>query len=393
MGYLLWHKYTLNVFVSEEHISSTMGKKTRRNQQAGFTVISEDELKPMANHVAVCCGKSLVTFGGYDYDKRMRMFPHSFHDIYEYNTDSGQWKKHTIPETETVPSVKLSVVANAACYAVVVKNNIYFYLEDVWKLSKTPQKNFTWTKVDVQGIRPCYRTAPSYWEFDDKMWLFAGYLDSIPFRDGEYNFTSFDFSSRQFSNVQSFGEIPSSRIEFEAAKLGSKVYLYGGRHDYNIRLDDLYVLDMNSLTWTQLYPAGPLQPVARGGHTFTAISDTEIMLHAGYLADTLHANDTWILDITSLSWKECSQSEHKKRSWHSATNIDGSVIIIGGLDCGNPPNRYDWTTHSDVFHITHENRPKALEQLSLRAVHKHKDLLTPTDRCMPEELYARFCDM
>ena len=319
--------------------------------------------------------------------KKQWRIPHSVHDIYEYNTDSGQWRKYTIPESETVPSVDSSdVVQTAYGYGVAVRNDIYYYLEDVWKLSKTPQKNFTWTKMDVRGIRPCYRIQPSYFEFDDKMWLFAG--DKSLHKE-EHDFISFDFSSRQWSNVQSFGEIPSSRIESEAAKLGSKVYLYGGLDSHRTRLDDLYVLDMNSLTWTQLYPAGPLQPIARGCHTFTAISDTEIMLHAGVWAGRVYASDTWILDITSLSWKECSQSEHKERSWHSATNMDGSVIILGG----SFQIPYGWTVHNDVFHITYEHRPKSLEQLSLRAVHKHSDLLTPTEGCMPEELYARFCDM
>ena len=175
-------------------------------------------------------------------------------------------------------------------------------------LQKSSQNKFTctWTKIDVEGNTPTYRHFPGCWEFDERMFLFSGL-----WADETEPTICFDSTSQAWTTVESFGEIPSWRIGCDAAKIGTNVYLYGGRGNFG--LDDLYVLDMISLTWTRLYRAGQLQPMARACHTFTAISDTEIMLHAGYCVENDDDfSDTWILDLTSLSWNECSQEEHTK---------------------------------------------------------------------------------
>ena len=358
-----------------------MGKRKRRKQQANVTVIGEDELEPIYDHVAIRYHRSVVVFAGYGDDMNIdERIERSLRNIYVYNIDSEQWRKFTIPDSKPAPSMLVS----CGC-AVVIRNDIYFYIRDMWKLAKSSQNKFTWTKIDVEGNTPCYRDLPGCWEFDEKMWLFSGLWAA----ENDPEFICFDPTSQAWTNVESFGEIPSCRIGCGAANIGSKVYLYGGREKFG--LDDLYVLDMINLTWTRLYPAGQLQPMARAFHTFTAVSDTEIMLHAGYFVENDDDfSDTWILDLKSLSWKESAQ-EDMKRSRHSATNIDGSFIILGGMF--KDPFGYRVHVYSDVHRITYRCVPKTLEQLTLQVVHKYKDLLKPTDSSMPEDLYERFCDM
>lgn len=44
--------------------------------------------------------------------------------------------------------------------------------------------------------------------------------------------------------------MPLPRAAHGVARLQHRVFVFGGRHDAS-RLDDLYVLDMTSLVWTQ----------------------------------------------------------------------------------------------------------------------------------------------
>jgi len=46
------------------------------------------------------------------------------------------------------------------------------------------------------------------------------------------------------------GSVPSPRAAHGVAKLGPRVYLFGGRHDAT-RLNDMYMLDMSDCTWTR----------------------------------------------------------------------------------------------------------------------------------------------
>ena len=386
------HKFTLvlhipGICLQKEHRRSTMGKQKRGTQQTTVTVIGEDELGPMCDHVAIRYGRSVVVFAGYENQinsqKRIVRNERSLHNIYVYNLDSEQWRKFTIPDSEPAPCMYLDTLRRVAAKgcAVVIRNDIYFYIRDMWKLTKSSRNNFTWTKIDVERNKPIYRDFPGCWEFDEKMYLFSGLWAH---KTGPA-FICFDPTSQAWMNVESFGEIPSCRIGCGAEKIGTKVYLYGGKETFSF--DDLYVCDMINLTWTLLYPAGQLQPMARAFHTFTSVSDTEIILHGGYFVENNNDfSDTWILDLTSLLWKECSQEEDEKRSRHSATNINGSHIIIGGLG----PNLW---IYSDVHHITYSYEPKTLEQMTLQVIHKYKDLLKPTDSSIPEDLYERFCDM
>ena len=80
-------------------------------------------------------------------------------------------------------------------------------------------------------------------------------------------------------------------------------------------LDDLYEVNMLSLTWTQVQTSGSLSPMKRHSHSFTAISDEQILLYG-----ESNDNTSWILDLPSLSWREHHVPTHFDVK---ATEIDG----------------------------------------------------------------------
>ena len=59
----------------------------------------------------------------------------------------------------------------------------------------------------------------------------------------------FDLATSRWRNPCCRGAVPSPRAAHTAARVGHHVYVFGGRH-CNKRLNDLYQLNLHTLTWT-----------------------------------------------------------------------------------------------------------------------------------------------
>ena len=94
------------------------------------------------NDILVTCGNGL-NFQGI-----------SPHEIWLFNIYTKQWRKHQIPDKQKAPPPTVN-----AC-AVVIKRDLYMFggqhalntkTNDIWKLSKTPQGCFSWTKSKYEN--------------------------------------------------------------------------------------------------------------------------------------------------------------------------------------------------------------------------------------------------
>ena len=116
------------------------------------------------------------------------------------------------------------------------------------------------------------------------------------------------------------------------AEIRANVWLFGGK-DRDKCFHDLYKLNMESLTWTKIQTAGSLTPMDQATHSFTAISNKQIILYGGS-----DVNPCWILDLPSLSWREYyspsyvdgEATENNGRCRHTGTIGTDSIIIFGG---------------------------------------------------------------
>ena len=136
-------------------------------------------------------------------------------------------------------------------------------------------------------------------------------------------------------------------------------------------------------TWT-LIKTNQVKPPGRHGSTLTMILDDKLVLHCGGDSDDVELNDTWILDLPSQTWTQYASYEDHPRLGHTGSRgINNNVIIIGGL--------YDWpnifrdnqvSKYKTVFHLRVE--PKSLQQLTLQIICKHKTVLPW--QCLPKSL-------
>ena len=136
------------------------------------------------------------------------------------------------------------------------------------------------------------------------------------------------------------------------------MWIFGGiNYDWDY-LGDMFELRMSSLTWSHIQTA-QFHPKARSQCILTAAADSKSVLHGGFTDDqtliTITLNDTWIMDLTSHSWKQFPSRKDHPQMWHTgSTGLNNSVIIIGGSE-------RHLNSHNIVFKVM--LGPKSLKQM------------------------------
>ena len=386
--------------------------------------MDEDEMDPISHHVAVSVGKQILFFGGYSYGTHMNDVEYISHrTIYMYNLVTWEWCKHIMPDDQQVPhpvaDACAAVIHNAvymfggfygiteSCDSIVAGEHKDNYCSnELWKLSKA-EYTFKWTRVQVQTL-PWPRRKASAWEFEGKFWVFGGswteqfeYPEEIYSNDAWHSDTFHDISYcnelLSFDSVHGWelvmcrGTIPSWRHGHASAKIEDKLFLHGGKFEY-AAFDDLYELNMKTLTWTILEPCGPTKPVGRGCRTLTAYSNKYIVLHGGQI-DSRHAMlaDTWALDVSSLTWRKCA-TDTDSRSCHTATKAEGygDLVVVGGMTKDLMGTVWNCT---DIFNFSLFYNPKTLEDLALKAIQQNQHLLELREWNMPSGTWHRLQNM
>ena len=127
--------------------------------------------------------------------------------------------------------------------------------------------------------------------------------------------------------------------------------LFGGYAGNEVRLNDLYFFDIDSLHWEKKRVSeGSSVPCARNTHTASLVGDTKLVVFGGRDRHQFY-NDVWILDLITLVWTQLvipeSLSRPLGRSGHVAEVIDDSIFIFGGWSGGVQ-------RHEDVWELNIE---------------------------------------
>ena len=317
--------------------------------------------------------------------------------IWKYNLCREGWKKYSIPNKRgAAPEPFYDAVA------VAIKGTIYTFggrdpkeRNALWTLNRTERGGFTWCFIKPQNKKesPSPRRGHTGWEYAGKLWVFGG---AGPSPEGYLNchgdvtraplgllqnnqLLSYNPNTNKWENCQYFGAVPIPRFGHASAIIRKTVFLFGGHNQIQENVNDLFQLDMHSLTWTQL-GFGQASPQARGWCSLTATSNNQLVLHGGCTTERT-LSDTWILDGTSYSWRLYTSMKDHHRSYHAATlGLSSSVIIIGG---DNDVNEND-DVYNSIFWVQLE--PRSLQELASRTIYKHKANLPW--KCLPKKLMA-----
>jgi hypothetical protein len=331
-------------------------------------------------------------------------------ELFNYNIHSGIWRKYVIPAFRGAPPFTIlnkPVVIGSDLYVFGgrVVNLNFKITNDLWKLTYDRNGRFIWEKISLtkQSQTPSPRHSHTLWEYEGKLLSFGGEgisHDGFLHDHGELNIeygivgnnqlVSFDPKCGKWRNPQCFGVGPSaeSSVYLVSARINNIVYVFQKGVDVT---NSLYQLDLPSLYWTQITTGQP-GPCERINCSFTAISDTHIVLHGGARADEdfENINDTWVLDIPSRTWSEHStqqDDDDKYAATHTALKCPqtNTLYILGGYENWFDQIRLDATSAERVKSLRSQSLACAdihREQLDFQALPKifQQELLLPGEK-------------
>ena len=326
--------------------------------------------------------------------------------IWVYNLWTEQWRKYKtrVPQGKRVPYLThysaVAIEADIFIFEGYKLRNVKHRMWDVqWRLTKRTDGSFTWSTSHIQDITktPSPRSGQRAWEYEQKVWIFGGFGSSpegflYDYGDFQQSLTHaagiglnnqllcYDPSINSWANVECFGEIPSPRTYARAAIMKEKVWLYGGRYQYNsiLHANRLHELNMHSLVWTHIditksWRKGFINPHVserpfKWYISITPITNSELAL-VGYDSNKKRTF-TWILDVESHTCRMHMNETENRSQWglnHTGTpGLNNTVILLGG-----EPSSQE--TNNSMFSVMLE--PKLLQQLALKAIHQHKNVL------------------
>ena len=301
--------------------------------------------------------------------------------IWTYSLWTEKWRTYNIRHTGS------SLPTTSHHCGVAFRSDAYMYggfdfTNMLWKLTRKPNGSFGWSTInmgkDPKRV-PSPRTGHCGWEHGGKLWFFGGHgrkpeaflNDHGDFTNSQFvrnnQLFSYEPSTRTWENVKCSGDVLSPRSAASAAKLKDKVWLHGGIDGSECSTDDLYELDMYSLTWTEI-DTGMTKPGCRAFSSLVPIAGSQLVLHGGWALGNSAATDcslTWILDLHSYSWRKHPVSESYYRQDHSGiTGLNNDAIILGGYV--KPRNNRSSSTYSTIFSV--RLQPKTLQQLAMKII-------------------------
>ncbi|GLT66732.1 hypothetical protein SLA2020_390830 [Shorea laevis] len=210
-------------------------------------------------------------------------------------------------------------------------------------------ENKLWFKPECTGSGSDGQIGPSPRAFhvavaiDCHMFIFGGRSGNRRLGD----FWVLDTDIWQWSELTSFGDLPSPRDFSSASAVGNrKIVMFGG-WDGKKWLSDVYVLDTISLEWMELSVTGSLPP-PRCGHTATMV-ETRLLVYGGRGGGGPIMGDLWALkglmdeELETPGWTQLKLPGQapSPRCGHTVTSGGHYLLLFGGHGTGGWLSRYD----------------------------------------------------
>ncbi|XP_068623061.1 host cell factor 1 [Battus philenor] len=311
--------------------------------------------RPRHGHRAVAIKDLMIVFGGGNEG--------IVHELHVFNTSTNQW---------FVPVTKGEVPPGCAAYGFVVDGTrlLVFggmveygkYSNDLYELQAS---RWEWKRLKPlppkQGLPPCPRLGHSFTLLNGKVYLFGGLANesddpknNIPrYLNDLYTLELYPSSSMTVWDIPlTYGQSPPPReshsgVAYTDKNTGkSSLIIYGGMS--GSRLGDLWVLDVDSMSWSRPELGGP-PPLPRSLHTATVIGH-HMYVYGGWVPlvpdesklathekEWKCTNTLASLNLDSMTWDNIALDKFEEcvpraRAGHSAVAIQTRLYIWSGRD-------------------------------------------------------------
>uniref|UniRef100_A0A251UQI9 Putative galactose oxidase/kelch repeat superfamily protein n=1 Tax=Helianthus annuus TaxID=4232 RepID=A0A251UQI9_HELAN len=329
--------------------------------------------QPRSGHTAVNIGKSkIVVFGGL-VDKKF------LNDISVYDIDNKLWFQPECTgsgsEGQTAPSPRAFHIAIAIdCHMFVFGGRLGTKrLGDFWVLDTDI---WQWSELTSFGDLPSPRDFAAASAIGNQKIVMYGGWDGKKWLSDVF---VLDTMSLEWTELAVSGTLPPPRCGHTATMVEKRLLVYGGRGGGGPIMGDLWALkglideDTEVPGWTLLKLPGQA-PAARCGHTVTSGGHYLLMFGGhgtgGWLSRyDVYFNDCVVLDRVSVQWKRLATNAEapSPRAYHTMTSIGSRYLLFGGFD--------GKVTHGDLWWLVPEDDPitKRLSASPSEAIHESHD--------------------
>ncbi|KAI3676045.1 hypothetical protein L1987_85641 [Smallanthus sonchifolius] len=206
------------------------------------------------------------------------------------------------------------------------------YLNDLQTLDF---RNWTWSKVEVKAnsedpvrVTPCAGHSLIPWE-GNKLISIAGHSKDA---SEVVNVKAFDLQTYTWSTMKTYGKPPVSRGGQSVTLVGTNIVIFGGQDGNRTLLNDLHILDLETMTWDEIDTIG-VSPSPRSDHAAAVHAERYLLIFGGGTHATCF-NDLHVLDLKTMEWSRPSQQGEipSPRAGHAGVTVGESWFIVGGGD-------------------------------------------------------------
>ncbi|XP_073310986.1 acyl-CoA-binding domain-containing protein 4-like [Primulina huaijiensis] len=204
------------------------------------------------------------------------------------------------------------------------------YLNDLQVLD---MRSWTWSKVEIQAGKDGLPTACAGhslvpWD-GNKLLSVAGHTKDS---SEALQVKVFDLQTSAWSTLKTYGKPPVSRGGQSVTLVGMTLVIFGGQDAKRSLLNDLHILDLETMTWDEMDTVG-VPPSPRSDHAAAVHADRYLLVFGGGSHATCF-NDLHVLDLQTMEWSRPIQQGEipSPRAGHAGVTVGESWFIVGGGD-------------------------------------------------------------
>ncbi|CAL5194739.1 unnamed protein product [Lathyrus oleraceus] len=205
------------------------------------------------------------------------------------------------------------------------------YLSDLHVLDL---RRWTWSKLEAKtGDEPSTTLDPcaghSLIAWGNKLLSIAGHTkdpsESIQVKQ-------FDLQTATWSTLKTYGKAPISRGGQSVSLVGNTLVIFGGQDAKRALLNDLHILDLETMTWDEIDAVG-VPPSPRSDHAAAVHVERYLLIFGGGSHATCY-NDLHVLDLQTMEWSRPTQQGEipTPRAGHAGVAVGENWFIVGGGD-------------------------------------------------------------
>ncbi|KAA8534467.1 hypothetical protein F0562_031984 [Nyssa sinensis] len=166
-------------------------------------------------------------------------------------------------------------------------------------------------------------------KWENKLLLLGGHSKNI---SDSVTVRFIDLESNHCGVMEASGKVPVARGGQSVTLVGSRLIMFGGEDKHRRLLNDVHVLNLETMAWDVLETM-QTPPAPRFDHTAAVHAERYLLIFGG-CSHSIFFNDLHVLDLQTMEWSQPQIQDNliAARAGHAGVTIDENWYIVGGGD-------------------------------------------------------------